>query len=359
MNAGRDPLMRIALRESVGDAEAQPQGDEVRSRPILDHCRWRAARAPCSGDHDGGAAIQRVRAIAHRFARGERAQRRVDHGARSGEGDEVTVVATGSDAQAAVDAISQLLATHAEAEAAEAAAVPASTTPSVPVQAAPKSPQEPGVLRGVPASPGVAVGNVHHLQREDAVFDDRAQDAQQERRALDAALATAHTQLDALRAGLASDPDRAAIFGAHQELLADPELLDQATQGIREGGSAAWAWKRAYTAQSERLLALKNELFAGRAADMRDVGRRVLHLLVGSDGAAPAVPPDSIIVAEDLAPSDAASLDRTHVRGFCTTSGSATSHAAILARGLGIPGGRGDRCARARSRCGHARHPGR
>src|SRR5206468_9006991 len=90
-------------------------------------------------------------------------------------------------------------------------------------------------------------------------------------------------------------------------------------------------------AQAERLLALRNELFAGRAADMRDVGHRVLHLLVGDDAAAPPVPPESIIVAEDLAPSDAASLDRTRVLGFCTTAGSATLHAAFVARGLGIP----------------------
>jgi len=109
---------------------------------------------------------------------------------------------------------------------------------------------------------------------------------------------------------------------------------------VRGGASAAFAWKQAYTAQAERLLALKSQVIAGRAADLRDVGRRVLHLLMGgeaSSAAAAAVPAGSILVAEDLAPSDTASLDRTRVLGFCTTSGSATSHAAILARGLGIP----------------------
>jgi phosphocarrier protein FPr len=63
----------------------------------------------------------------------------------------------------------------------------------------------------------------------------------------------------------------------------------------------------------------------------------VLHLLVGRDGTQPEIPADSIVVAEDLAPSDAATLDRTRVLGFCTTTGSATSHVAILARGLGVP----------------------
>ena len=114
-------------------------------------------------------------------------------------------------------------------------------------------------------------------------------------------------------------------------------MLDGTAERIREGATAAYAWRQTYLQQADRLLALRNELLAGRAADLRDVGRRVLHLLVGRDGTPPEVPMESIVVAEDLAPSDAATLDRTRVRGFCTTTGSATSHVAILARGLGVP----------------------
>jgi phosphoenolpyruvate-protein phosphotransferase len=337
VTAGRDTLVRVSLNEHLSASDARPQGDVVRSRPILITAE--------GGLHARPAAA--ITTAARRFVADVRlATGSREANARSvvsimalevGKGDDVTVVASGSDAQQAVAAISELLATNIASDAPVSDAVREAINTAAPVQPASVKPLEAGVLRGVPASPGVAVGNVYHFRHEDAVFEERAQDQQQERRALDAALTTAHSQLDALRAGLASDPDRAAIFGAHQELLTDPELLDQASQGIREGGSAAWAWKRAFTAQAERLFALKNELFAGRAADMRDVGRRVLHILVGSDSAAPLVPPDSIIVAEDLAPSDAASLDRAHVKGFCTTSGSATSHAAILARGLGIP----------------------
>jgi phosphocarrier protein FPr len=134
-----------------------------------------------------------------------------------------------------------------------------------------------------------------------------------------------------------ADNERAAIFGAHQELLEDPDLLDEAAKQIRNGASAAFAWRSAYNGQAERLLGLRNKLLAGRAADMRDVGRRVLHLLTGDDDSSPLIPADSIIIAEDLAPSEAASLNPAHVRGFCTTMGSATSHVSILARGLGIP----------------------
>ncbi|MCI0434492.1 MAG: phosphoenolpyruvate--protein phosphotransferase, partial [Gemmatimonadetes bacterium] len=106
---------------------------------------------------------------------------------------------------------------------------------------------------------------------------------------------------------------------------------------MREGAAAPFAWWQAITGQADRLLGLRSPLLSARAADLRDVGRRVLHLLVGDDDASPDVPPDSIIVAEDLTPSEAASLDRNRVLGFCTTLGSATSHVAILARGLGIP----------------------
>jgi phosphocarrier protein FPr len=183
------------------------------------------------------------------------------------------------------------------------------------------------------------VGQVFQLRHDDAVIEERAADPNHERRELDAAIASAHLQLEAMRARMATeaDADRAAIFAAHQELLEDPEVLDAASARIREGATAAFAWREAYTAQADRLASLESPLLAGRAVDLRDVGRRVLHLLVGRDDTPHDVPADSIIVAEDLAPSDAATLDRTRVRGFCTTMGSATSHVAILARGLGIP----------------------
>src|SRR5262249_40465979 len=160
-----------------------------------------------------------------------------------------------------------------------------------------------------------------------------ASDPNHERRALDAALASAHVQLEALQGRMAAEADagRAAIFVAHQELLEDPEVLDAAAERIRAGASAAYAWQRAYLKQADRLLALRNPVLAGRAADLKDVGRRVLHLLIGRDETNYELPPDAILIAEDLAPSDAASLDRERVRGFCTTMGSATSHVAILA----------------------------
>ena len=335
VTAGRDVLMRITLAVSEPAAAAGALGEVVRSAPIV----IRAA----SGLHARPAAA--LTAAARQFE----SELRLVSGAReanarsvvsimaleTGVGDTVRVVGRGADAAAAVAALSTLLATDLAGSAHTEATKGARATPAN----APPLPLVDGVLRGVPASPGVAIGNVFQFRHDDAVTQERAADAQQERRKLDSALSAARAQLEVMRVRLATDADaeRAEIFLAHQELLEDPELLAEAAAGIRGGASAAFAWKGAYTEQARRLISLESELIAGRAADLRDVGRRVLHLLVGGNGTAPAPPAGSILVAEDLAPSDTASLDRTRVLGFCTTSGSATSHAAILARGLGIP----------------------
>ena len=341
--AGRDVVLEVTLSGAAGDgaaaaAVAAPSsGAAVQSPPVV--------VAAESGLHARPAAV--VASTARRFAadvrlvRGDR-----EANARSvvsimalevAGGEAVTIVARGDDAAAAVDAITEVLRSGL--------GEPAMADPDVaaigadrPAESGANMTAE-GVLRGVSASPGVAVGQVHHLRHEEVVAEERAADPNHERRSLDAAVAAAHLQLEALQARLAAEADaeRAAIFAAHQELLEDPELLDQAAAAIREGASAAWAWQQAYLAQAERLVALRNPLLAGRATDLRDVGRRVLHLLTGHDASPREVPPDSIVVAEELTPSDTASLDRTRVRGFCTTTGSATSHVAIIARGLGIP----------------------
>ncbi|MCA9797839.1 MAG: phosphoenolpyruvate--protein phosphotransferase, partial [Candidatus Eremiobacteraeota bacterium] len=131
--------------------------------------------------------------------------------------------------------------------------------------------------------------------------------------------------------------DKAAIFAAHQELLDDPDLLDIAYSALAKGKSAEFAWQRAFTTHADRLASLRNELLAARANDLRDVGRRVLTLLTGAEPERQEPPANAILVAEELTPSDTASMDRSKVRGFCTTLGGATSHVAILARSLDIP----------------------
>ena len=329
VEAGRDVVMEVQLKSSRAGASLS-HDESVQSAPVV--------VGNTTGLHARPAAL--VAQAARRFAADVRIIREGrEANARSvvsimalevGGGDEVMIVARGENAAEAVAAIEHTL-KHELGPEHEA-------PPTRDISPAPGDPTG-KTLRGVGASPGVALGQVFQLRHQDAVIEERSTDPNQERRALDAAIASAHLQIETLRARVAAeaDTDRAAIFGAHQELLEDPEVLDEAAKHIRNGATAAFAWRTAYTGQAERLLGLRNKLFAGRAADMKDVGRRVLHLLIGDDDASPLIPPDSIVVAEDLAPSEAASLNPAHVRGFCTTMGSATSHVSILARGLGIP----------------------
>ncbi len=207
-------------------------------------------------------------------------------------------------------------------------------TPSQP--AAAQLPEESALLRGVTASPGLAVGQIFQVRRREFEFMDTASEPNRERRALQEALEAARGELEALQTRL-EDPGRAAIFAAHAELLEDPELRELAQGAMARGKSAPAAWKGAYSLHAERLAALPNELLAARATDLQDVGERVLRLLTGSAAARLDVPERTILVAEDLTPSDTAGLDRSRVLGFCTTRGGATSHVAILARSLDLP----------------------
>jgi phosphoenolpyruvate-protein phosphotransferase len=252
----------------------------------------------------------------------------------------VQVIASGADAQAAVTKLAAVLAQGCGDEGFVPAPAPATTTvspASAPVQR--RKSTDPNLLLGVSASPGLAVGEVFQVRRTEIPVTEAGIEVNAERRMLAAALEKAKGQLAALRAHLhaKSDPAKAAIFAAHEELIDDPDLLEIAESGIAKGKSAAFAWKKAFTTHADRLAALRNELLAQRANDLRDVGMRVLAIITGTQTQGPQYPLNTILIAEDLAPSETASLDRSRVMGFCTTRGGATSHVAILARSLGLP----------------------
>jgi phosphoenolpyruvate-protein phosphotransferase len=217
---------------------------------------------------------------------------------------------------------------------------PAATTSPAPAAARPaRRSEDPNVLLGVAASPGLGVGKVLRVFHEDIEVKEDAADGHKERRLLNEAIDRAMVQLENLESRLRqdADADKAAIFGAHREILRDPDLLDIASSAIDKGKSAAFAWRRAYTTYADRLAGSRNELLAQRATDVRDVGQRVLEEVTGQRREKPEIPEGTILVAEDLTPSDTASLDRTKVVGFCTVAGGASSHVAILARSLDIP----------------------
>ncbi len=255
-------------------------------------------------------------------------------------GDKVQLRAVGEDAQAAIDEILPQLASGLGDEGTRPVAAPAAierTEDQAPA-AAPKS-GDPDLLLGVTASPGIAVGKGFQLREEVFEFPEQADDPHRENVRLDRAIEEAKNHLEALRANLhkQADPDKAAIFAAHREILDDPDLIDIARSLTAKGKSAEYAWQHAYTTYADQLSRLKNEVLAGRAADLRDVGKRVLRILTGKEAEEPEIPDNVILIAEELTPSFTATLDPEKVNGFCTVTGGATSHVAILARSLDIP----------------------
>lgn len=187
----------------------------------------------------------------------------------------------------------------------------------------------------VAASPGLAIAPAFVLRTPRFTYPERASDPAAENRRLEAALHEGAEQLEAL-VRQARGGEVAQILSMHEEMLTDPELHQAAREGIAEGASAEAAWWHAIETAAHAQEMLADRLLAERAADLRDVGRRVLGILC--DVALPE-PPDApyVLVADDLGPSDVVRLDTARVRGLLTARGGATAHSAILARALGIP----------------------
>lgn len=254
--------------------------------------------------------------------------------------DTVNLIAQGPDAHEAMLLLLPMI-REGLGEKGDAAPAPASITQNELAAPAPRRrSSDPNLMLGVTASPGAVVGNVFQVRHAEIDAPETTDASpQEERRKLVNALEKAKVELEALQARLhnESDPAQAAIFAAHQELLEDPDVLNMAESGIANGKSAGFAWKTTIQAQADSLARLNNELLAARANDVQDVGRRVLHHLTGTKAGAFDVPENSILIAEDLTPSETIELDRSKVLGICTTLGGATSHVAILARSLDIP----------------------
>lgn len=199
---------------------------------------------------------------------------------------------------------------------------------------------ESDAISGVAASPGLAIAPIFHLKRGKIVFEQTANDPTTEKDLLQQAIETAKVQLRELYEDVKerSGTGKAAIFLAHQEFLNDPEMIEEAIARLQDNRSAAWAWQQVYEQRAQALERLQDPLLAGRATDLRDVGRRVLRLLadrVEDESVLPDFP--VILIAEDLTPSDTTGLDPLLTLGFSTAYGGPTSHSAIIARSLDIP----------------------
>jgi phosphoenolpyruvate-protein phosphotransferase len=194
-------------------------------------------------------------------------------------------------------------------------------------------------LRGVPASPGIAIGPARRLRpREPLVQDDPAGTPAEERARLDAARAAAREELEEVRATVAARGGAAAadIFSAHALLLDDAAITEPALRRIEEGTGAARAWQAAAEKAAAAFRALDDPYLRERAVDVEDVSRRVLARL-GCTPSAAALQGPGIVLADELTPGEAAGLDPSDAWAIATARGGATAHAAILARALGIP----------------------
>jgi multiphosphoryl transfer protein len=213
--------------------------------------------------------------------------------------------------------------------------------PSTPNPQLPTPNSQPlNLIHGVAGAPGMAIGPIFQFRRAAIVVQARAVGVREELTQLQAALAEAREQLVALheQVSLRTGAAEAAIFFVHLEILDDPDLLDRVRAEITDQRSAAEAWQAAIDERATLLAGMSNALLAERATDVRDVGERVLRVMVGGTAQASALPEQPfILVANDLTPSETAALDPARVLGFCTAVGGPHAHTAILARALGLP----------------------
>jgi len=248
------------------------------------------------------------------------------------QGDTITVRASGPDAEGALAALKTL----ADDNFGDRELEPAPAAVGRIVQAAADN-----QLAGIPASPGVAVGPAAQFRaRLPQVETLTGCDPAAEWKRLQAAISAASDELQAVIARMTrqAGANEAAIFEAHDLLLKDPDLLDSVRQRLdTQQINAEAAWLQVIEETADRFRALEDAYQRARAADVLDVGRRVLDRLAGGLPAEFVLSEPSIVVAVDLNPSDTARLDPALVLGICTELGGATSHSAILARALGIP----------------------
>ncbi|NYT42395.1 phosphoenolpyruvate--protein phosphotransferase [Sphingomonas sp. R-74633] len=236
-------------------------------------------------------------------------------GLGAGKDDEVRIVARGGDAQAAVDAVADLILAnfHETAHASASKPVVSNTGP-------------------VRAAPGLAIGQAFQLRSADLDVPTDGNGVAAEQAGLSRALADTATSLDGAH-GTAAE-----IAEAHRALLADPELAATAARHIAEGRSAGFAWRAATAEAAAALRATGDALLIERIADLTDLERQVIGRLIGATApAAPVLPKGAILFGEDLLPSQFLSLDTARLAGIVTAQGGPTSHVAILAASAGVP----------------------
>ncbi|MCA9999026.1 MAG: HPr family phosphocarrier protein, partial [Anaerolineales bacterium] len=155
----------------------------------------------------------------------------------------------------------------------------------------PATPVDSNIITGLPAAPGIAIGPIFQLTRQTITVRQSFAGVEAEKATLAAALTTAQEQLAALRDQMATQAaEEAAIFDVHRDILDDPDLEELVHGLIENGQSAAQAWQSSVEARANIMAGLDDPLLAARAADLRDVGERVLRILAGDEATGASLP---------------------------------------------------------------------
>ena len=196
--------------------------------------------------------------------------------------------------------------------------------------------------KGIAASKGYAIGKVFLQEHEEIVItDEKVSDIAAEKEKLQVALDASREQLGKIKEKALAEmgEEKAAVFEAHITLLDDPEFTGAMQMEIESNSTNAMKAVQNVTDMFVSIFeSMEDAYMKERAADIKDVSKRIIDNLAGKGGDAFAITEsNTIVVAHDLTPSDTAQLDRSKVVGFITNIGGRTSHAAIMARTLEIP----------------------
>ncbi|MBC1997450.1 phosphoenolpyruvate--protein phosphotransferase [Listeria marthii] len=197
-------------------------------------------------------------------------------------------------------------------------------------------------LKGIAASDGIAIAKAYLLVEPDLSYEKtEVTDVESEVKRFESALEVSRKELSMIREKAAKDlgEDKAQIFDAHLLVLNDPELTGPIEESIKNAKTNAETALQETTDMFIGMFeSMDNEYMRERAADIKDVRKRVLSHLLGVTIPNPAlIDEEVVVVAADLTPSDTAQLNRNFVKGFVTDIGGRTSHSAIMARSLEIP----------------------
>ncbi len=197
------------------------------------------------------------------------------------------------------------------------------------------------MLRGIPASEGIGIGKAYVIRKHElSCADKTAADAESEKKRFHDAVEMFCSKTEALAKKMEGtvSPEQVEIIRGHMVMINDPYMISQIDEKIDAGSSAEAACGEVLDMFKAMFSAAEDELISQRAADVEDIKARLMKILSGDDaGDLSDIPPDSIIVAEELTPSMTAEMNRANVCGIVTEKGGMTSHSAILTRALELP----------------------